>query len=384
MSKNRWPMVPLGELLQRRKEATGIVDDQTYKRVTIRLKGRGIVVRDELPGSEIGTKKQFLIKSGQFLLSKIDAMNGAFGVVDPSCDGAIITGNFWTFDVNQERLVAKYFYYVTRTPSFVDFCVRSSSGTTNRRYLQEPKFLAEQISLPPLEEQQRLVKMIDALVAKIDEAGELVNQCDHVSDSLLSAVYYRMANNAPRKKLSDVSPLIRRPAEIDPTSEYAQVLVRSFGRGTFHNPPLHGSEITWQKPHLVKNGDVLVSNIKAWEGAIAVAEPDDNGRYGSHRYLMFVPVDGVATAPCLCFYLLSPEGLYNVGEASPGSADRNRTLSSKKMLDIEVPVPPFHEQQRFDRLLDQIAGSRRIRNESAKSRKALVPSLLDRAFRGEL
>ena len=216
----------------------------------------------------------------------------------------------------------------------------------------------------------------------IDEVNSLTQKWETVANGLLMAEHHKIANQAPRRRLGDVAPLIRRPADIDPSSAYPQVSVRSFGRGTFHNPPLHGSEITWQKPHLVKEGDILVSNIKAWEGALAVAGPDDDGRYGSHRYLTFVPVDGVATAHFLCFYLLSPEGLYHVGEASPGSADRNRTLSSRKMLDIEVPVPPFHQQQRFDKLLARITDARRVRNKGANARDALLPSILDRAFRG--
>jgi type I restriction enzyme S subunit len=177
---------------------------------------------------------------------------------------------------------------------------------------------------------------------------------------------------------------MRRPAVVDAYSEYPQVSVRSFGRGTFHNPPLHGSEITWQKPHLVRNGDILVSNIKAWEGAMAVAGPDDDGRFGSHRYLTFVPVDGIATASFLCFHLLSPEGLYQVGEASPGSADRNRTLSSNKMLEIPVPVPSYDKQQWFDDLLSRINAVRRMRKETATICDAMLPSILDRAFKGEL
>jgi type I restriction enzyme R subunit len=50
------------------------------------------------------------------------------------------------------------------------------------------------------------------------------------------------------------------------------IAVRSFGRGTFHKPPLNGNEVTWEKPFLVKAGDILVSNIKAWEGALAGSE----------------------------------------------------------------------------------------------------------------
>lgn len=244
--------------------------------------------------------------------------------------------------------------------------------------------MQQAIPLPSLEEQRRIVARIDRLAAKIEEAQGLVNQCNNVSNALLMSQFHRITEKVPRQRLGEIAPLIRRPADIDPAAEYPQVSVRSFGKGTFHNPPLLGSEITWQKPHLVKPGDILVSNIKAWEGAIAVAGSDDGGRYGSHRYLTFVPTDGVVTAYFLCFYLLSPEGLYHVGEASPGSADRNRTLSSKKMLEIEVPMPPFEKQQQFDELLVRVAEIGNARAEATRTREALLPSILDRAFRGEL
>ena len=38
----------------------------------------------------------------------------------------------------------------------------------------------------------------------------------------------------------------------------------------------------------IEKGDLVFSNIKAWEGAFAVAGEDDHGRVGSHRYLTCV------------------------------------------------------------------------------------------------
>src|SRR5579862_2582789 len=148
-----WPSVPLGDVLQRRREGIDVQDVELYKRLTIRMNGRGIAIRDLALGSQIGTKRQFVTKSGQLILSKIDARNGAFGIVPPECDKAIITGNFWTFDTDPSRLDARFLNYLTMSPLFVDFCVRASEGTTNRRYLQEPKFLAQRIDLPHLDEQ---------------------------------------------------------------------------------------------------------------------------------------------------------------------------------------------------------------------------------------
>src|SRR5437773_7462767 len=46
-------------------------------------------------------------------------------------------------------------------------------------------------------------------------------------------------------------------------------------------------------PYTTLFRSILVSNIKAWEGALAVAKPEDDGRVGSHRYLTCVPNKGV-------------------------------------------------------------------------------------------
>ena len=111
--------MPLSKLLFRHKDTINIQEIETYKRITIRMNNQGIIMRDCVLGSEIGTKKQFIAKSGQLVLSKIDARNSAFGILPKECDGAIITGNFWAFDVNYKLLDTKYFNYLTHTTLFV-------------------------------------------------------------------------------------------------------------------------------------------------------------------------------------------------------------------------------------------------------------------------
>lgn len=128
----------------------------------------------------------------------------------------------------------------------------------------------------------------------------------------------------------------------------------------------------------------MISNIKAWEGAIAVAGPDDDGRVGSHRYLTCVPVPGVATARFVCSHLLTPAGLHDVGKASPGSADWNRTLSSKDLLRIPIPVPSFRQHVWFDELCIKTDAVKRQQIRANAKLDALLLAVLDRAFRDEL
>ncbi|MDZ5017874.1 restriction endonuclease subunit S [Clostridium perfringens] len=149
----------VGDLLSRVKDSIDIVDNKEYKRVTIKSKNQGICLRDIKSGSQIGTKKQFLIKSGQFLLSKIDARNGAFGIVPSELDSAIITGNFWTYEIKDELLNIEWFNLFVSSANFINICEKSSSGTTNRKYLDEKLFLDFNIELPSLEEQTKIVNV---------------------------------------------------------------------------------------------------------------------------------------------------------------------------------------------------------------------------------
>lgn len=151
----------LSDILKRNKAPITISDSDIYKRVTIQMHGKGVRVRDEVKGSKIGTKRQFIIKNGQLLISKIDARNGAYGIVPTDCNNAIITGNFWAYDINTELVDPKYFSFVLRSSDFLDFFEKASQGATNRRYLQEKLFLNEKIRLPLRKVQEELLEELD-------------------------------------------------------------------------------------------------------------------------------------------------------------------------------------------------------------------------------
>jgi type I restriction enzyme S subunit len=202
--------------------------------------------------------------------------------------------------------------------------------------------------------------------------------------AMLHSAFHQLIEGAPYRPMEEVAPIIRRPVEIAIDGEYPELGARSFGKGIFHKPTLLGAELEWQKLYTVHQGDLVISNIKAWEGAIAHAGKNDHGRVGSHRYITCVPKEGITTAPFLCFYLLTNEGLDKVQAASPGSADRNRTLAIKRLEKITVPVPDYNKQLWFDQLQEKVLHIQHAQAENATELEALMPSILDKAFKGEL
>lgn len=66
----KYPLVQIKEFLTRNKTTITIQDEITYQRVTIRVRNGGVIPRDEVKGTEIGTKKQFRISAANLFYQK--------------------------------------------------------------------------------------------------------------------------------------------------------------------------------------------------------------------------------------------------------------------------------------------------------------------------
>lgn len=350
-----WCTVPLGDLLVRSNERVDVDPSESYKQITARLWGKGLTLRAIVPGSKIAAAKQLRARSGQFLVSRIDARHGAFGIVPLSLDGALVSNDFPCFDIDSRLVIPRYFEWFSRTPSFVDLCRRVSEGSTNRVRLKEDRFLNIRVPRPPIDEQRRILERLDRIEGLIEKQRKAFAGAEADTQALLSKAFERVIAGAPDKPMSKVAPLVRRRVtEIDLDATYPELGVRSFGRGTFHKPALAGIDVGSKRLFRIEAGDLVFNNVFAWEGAVAVAQPEDDGRVGSHRFITCLPKPDIATADFLHFYFLTRQGLQKLGEASPGGAGRNRTLGLKKLEAIRIPVPSPEAQECFNRLQEMV------------------------------
>ena len=72
-------MVRIGDFLSRSRTPITIDDGKEYVRVRIKTRNGGVERREKnnVLGKNIGTKKQYVISEGQFIISKIDNGNCA-------------------------------------------------------------------------------------------------------------------------------------------------------------------------------------------------------------------------------------------------------------------------------------------------------------------
>jgi type I restriction enzyme S subunit len=378
-----YPQVPLGRVLTRSLDSVEISPTEPYKQVTVKLYHRGVTLRRIAPGSEIGSR-QYVARAGQLIISRIDARNGAVGLVPEALDGAVVTNDFWLFDIDEWQIEPKFLDYYVGTEAFVEQCRRASEGTTNRVRLDPRRFLDLTIPLPPLDEQRRIVARIETVTEKVEEGRRLHSESEKLAQGVLQSAFSDAIRSARWLAMAEVAPLVRRPVTIDPLSDYHELGIRSFGKGTFHKEPVTGAALGDKRVFHIEPGDLLFSNVFAWEGAVAVAKLEDEGRIGSHRFITCVPRPDAATAEFLRFYFLTAEGLQKLGEASPGGAGRNRTLGLQALGRIQVPVASLTEQKHFDALQEKLATVRHAQATASTELAALVPTVIRRAFRSEL
>ncbi|MCD8295047.1 MAG: N-6 DNA methylase [Clostridia bacterium] len=165
----------LGEILTLSRNQIYIDPDLEYTRITVRLFNKGICERDRIKGAKIGTKRQTAVKEGQFVISKIDGKSAAFGIIDATLDGAIVTPDFLVYDINANRILPGYLELVLNNKAILDQFANSSSGTTGRKRLSQKMFESTIIALPPLAEQANLINEILEIRELQKSMEELMN-----------------------------------------------------------------------------------------------------------------------------------------------------------------------------------------------------------------
>ena len=129
-------------------------------------------------------------------------------------------------------------------------------------------------------------------------------------------------------RLGDELRIERIPVDVDPKLGYVQIGIRSYGKGIFRRDKVPGDELGRLKFFEVRPGRLIVSNIMAWEGAIAVSSADDAGCVGSHRFLSYIPSPKIDIR-YLNYYFQSEGGRAAIKGTSTGTVLRNQTLSIK-------------------------------------------------------
>lgn len=228
-----------------------------------------------------------------------------------------------------------------------------SSGVGSTRAALTCEFLRTvAIVIPPIVEQEGISDVLDLKTAAVDNLLAKKEQMMMLLGEQRQAfITERVTPDHPntrdwkRSRLAWVIREVQRPVVVEPEVRYAEIGVRSHGRGTFHKDPVFGWELEEKKVYWVEPGDLVFNIVFAWERAVAIIQEVDRGRIASHRFPTYRAVGDAANMRFLRYLFMSDYGRFLLDQNSPGAAGRNRTLDRSSLLKEEVYLPDVAAQR---------------------------------------
>lgn len=429
-----WKKVKVGDFLIRVKDLIAIEKDNEYSLVTIKLYHKGVQLRKKELGANISADKMSRLKAGQFILSGIDARNGAFGIVPSELDGAVVTNDFWHFDIDESIISKEYFLWLTSTPFFDDICKKASDGTTNRIRLQADRFYTQELVIPSIENQHEVVvelknqstkiftlqnaytsqlTQLDSLnQAILQEAvqGKLVPQdpTDEPASELLKRIKAEKAKSGKKEKpLPPIKPE-EIPFEIPEnwvwckvgevsnsivpnrdkpktfTGNIPWITQSNFSDDSFHlNYELNGiglnfTEIREYNCRLMPIGSVIMSCVGQFD-LVCVIERDIVANQQLHCFIPYGEIEPMYLCYSLKLFskLMEKEAIHTT----------IKYINKTKCESILLPLPPLSEQKRIVAEVErQMAKTKQLKEHVLANQQAteqLLKALLHQAFEGE-
>ncbi len=383
-----WPKVKLGEVLRHRKEFITIDELASYKRPRVQLHVQGIVLRDEVPGSLIKTKTQQVCHTGEFLVAEIDAKVGGFGIVPEPLDGSLVSSHYFLYVIDESKLDLRFLDYFIRTPAFREQV--AAQGSTNYAAIRPAQVLRYEIPLPPLVEQRRVVARIEELTEQIDEARTLRQSACERAVALLGSASGSLFEPKPDWKIRAVADICKPPQYGLTESSVTEPVGPRFLRIT----DIQDNRVNWNsvpycrcgnpEKYLLKPKDLLFARTGATTGKSFLIGECPEAVFAS--YLIRLRVRDTTSVEYLYHYFQSPDYWTQILDTKSGTGQPG--LNGSKLARLTVPIATPPEQLRIvaelDALRAEVDALKRVQAETSTELEALLPSVLDKAFKGEL
>jgi type I restriction enzyme S subunit len=258
----------------------------------------------------------------------------------------------------------------------------------NTGYNRHFKYLkSTKIPFPPLPQQQKIAKILDAADALRQNDKALIAKYDELTQALFLDMFGDPVSNPKgweKVKFSDVGKL---------------------DRGKSKHRPRNAPELLGGKYPLIQTGDIAnsggyITNYKSTYSEIGLLQ----SKLWKSGTLCITIAANIAKTGILTFDACFPDSVVGfipneltnneytqywmsflqkiIEDAAPESAQKNINLAILK--DLDFPLPPIDLQKQFAERVAVIEEQKAIAQKSLEKSESLFNSLLQKAFKGEL
>ena len=379
-----WPTVSLGELIRLERRPVDVVADHQYQEIGTYSYGRGIFHKTPRSGLEVGNKDLFQMKEGDLILQITFAWEGAIALCSKAEDGLFGSVRYPTFRIDNERCFAPFLVKYLTTREGLEQIGRICPGSAGRNRVLALKRLPEvMVPLPPRGEQCRIVARIEELAEKVGAASELRRKSDFVTRSLPRAIL-SSDKSGRRIKVKEFASLRTPDVSVVPTEQYHFAGVYCFGRGVFPSVRKMGREFAYPRLTRLRARNFVYPKLMAWEGALGMVPPNCEQLVVSTEFPVFEIDEAIMFPEVVDTYFRSPEVWPSLSGQSGGTNVRRRRLNPQDFLNLEMPWPIESTQRAVRDSVARIANITCLQNEAARELDAMLPAILDKAFKGAL
>jgi type I restriction enzyme, S subunit len=171
------------------------------KKLTVKLWGNGVFGKNELIQGSINTQ-YFRRKAGQFIYSKLDFLNQAFGVIPPNLDGFESTVDLPCFDIADELNPVFLLEYVKRK-EFYERLGETADGSRKARRIHAETFQSFPLVLPTPAEQKKIADCLSSLDELIAAQALKVDALKTQKKGLMQQLFPREGETQPRLRFPE-------------------------------------------------------------------------------------------------------------------------------------------------------------------------------------
>lgn len=188
-----WSLLPLSKVLEKVERPVKLLDDETYRLVTVKRRNEGIVKREELKGKNILVKNYYMLKQGDFVISKRQIVHGACEILPKQLDGSVVSNEYDVF-IGSPLMSIIYFNYLSKLPFMYELFFSCSHGVDIEKLLFKTSWwLKKCIPVPPMEEQRRIEIILRSFEDKIAIETEKLDKLIFLRRGLLAKIFNEKA-----------------------------------------------------------------------------------------------------------------------------------------------------------------------------------------------
>lgn len=333
----------------------------------------------------------------------------------------IAEGKYWVnnhahiLKPNNEILINKFLVYFLNYSNLEKYI----TGATVKK-LNQQKLKQIEIPLPPLEEQMRIVKILDLAFEKIDTSVELLKanlaNLDELAKSVLDRAFnplgdstestqnpsthdtqspYPLPQHWEWKSLGEIASVIQSGFAINKSNEIADGYIHlrthniaTDGNLNFETLVKVKKELIKEQQSFIEEGDILFNNTNSTELVGKTALVTQNYNYAFSNHITKIKLFNQYSPKLVVFYfvlLLKNKYFERICHKWIGQSG----INTDKLKQIQIPLPKdIKEQEQIAKHLDFVfekaKALKELYTKELKDYEELKQSLLDKAFKGEL